>query len=227
MGVPAQGRIQMSHLARLIQAVSLAGLLIAAAACGGSASPSPSTAAGAPSAQASTTASAEPSAPPASELIPSIDIPSFTLPSSDKELEGLLPDQLCGKTAKKTSASGFTAVQNDPQSQAILRTLGRSMDDVSVAIAFADPATGGDCKVAAGIYRIKGTNPDQLLQAFRTMAQEENEAFTQKSVGGKNVYVSAAPQTGITTYAYFGGDAFLFVSAPDEATAAPVLQEMP
>ena len=214
---------------RLISAALLGATLIVVAACGSGASPSPSTALLAsvpPSGSASSGAASQPASAPAS-VEASLAVPSFTLPSSDKELEALLPDQLCGKAVKKTSASGFTAVQTDPQSQALLRSLGKTMDDVSVAIAFPDPATGSGCRVAAGIYRIKGTNPDQLAQAFQSVAQQQNEAFTQKSVGGKNVFVSAAPQGATTTYAYFSGDAFLFVSAPDDATAAPALQEMP
>jgi hypothetical protein len=221
----------MSRPALLTQVALLAGVLIVVAACGGGASPSPSNAAVAPStavaSAAPSTASVEPSSPAASEAAPSVAIPSFTLPSSDKEIEALLPDKLCGKAVLKTSVSGAQAVGTDEDTQALIRDLGKSPADVSLAIAFPDPTSNTSCKVAAGIFRVKGANADQLATAFKGVAQKQGEQFDQRSLAGKNLYVSVDKDKSTTTYAYFNGDAFLFVTAPNDAAAGPVLQDMP
>jgi hypothetical protein len=204
--------------------VTLASTL--AVACGGGASPSPSstTAAAAPSAAASAPASAAASEAAASEGAPSIGLPSFQLPSSDKELEALLPDQLCGATAQKLSMSGPAfATSADEQFKATLDKLGKSVNDVSFAMAV---PTGGTCAAAAGIFKIKGADPGRLQQVYGEVAQQEGTKYEQRSVGGKNVYVSTEA-SGSSTYAYFAGDAIVFAFAKDDATAAPLLQELP
>jgi hypothetical protein len=208
---------------RPVQVALLALVLALAVACGGSASPSPSTAV-APTTAASVPGSTAPSTSPstAASVGPSLLIPSFTLPSSDKELEALLPATLCGTTTQKTSISGAQAVGTSKDTQALLQRLGKSPNDVSLAIAFA-----AGCDVSAGIFRIKGTDSTQLADAFKSTATAQGETFEQRTVGGKNVLVSASASGGTSTYAYFGGDAFLFVAAKDDAAAGPVLQQMP
>jgi hypothetical protein len=210
---------------RLLRAALLVAASILVTACGGGSSPSPSTAAAA-SAQASQAAPST-AATEAASAEASVAIPSFTLPSSDKEVEALLPDKLCGKGVQKASISGAQAVGTDEDTQGILRSLGKSPSDVSLAIAFADPATNAGCKVAAAIFRVKGANSDQLANAFKEVAQKQGEQFSERAVGGKNVYVSVNKSGDTTTYAYFNGDALLFVTAPDDATAGPALQDMP
>jgi hypothetical protein len=198
--------------------VTLASTLVVA--CGGGASPSPSsaTAAAAPSAAASASEAA------ASEGAPSIGLPSFQLPSSDKELEALLPDNLCGATAQKLSMSGPAfATSADEQFKATLDKLGKSVNDVSFAMAV---PTSGTCGAAAGIFKIRGADPGRLQQVYGEVAQQEGTKYEQRSVGGKNVYVSTEA-SGSSTYAYFAGDAIVFAFAKDDATAAPLLQELP
>jgi hypothetical protein len=210
-------------LATVLAACSSSSATTAPASGGTSAAPST-----APASTAPTTApSAAESAAPSSAA--SIAIPSFALPNDDKGLEALLPDQLCGKAAMKLSLSGarFSTVQ-DPVFDATLSELGRTAADVSFAIAQPDPATSDSCKVSAAVLRIKGADPTRFRELFIAAAKtEENTTYTTGNVGGKDVYIGTTPGKDTQTYAYFKGDALFFVTAPDDATAAPALQAMP
>ena len=63
---------------------------------------------------------------------------------------------------------------------------------------------------------------------FIAAAQKQNDTtYTQGNVGGKDVYIGTSKSDGTKTYAYFKGDALFIVEAPDEASAGPLLQEMP
>ena len=83
-------------------------------------------------------ASAAPSEAPPSAA-PSdtpVAIPSFAFPSADKELEALLPDTLCGDKAQKLSMGGAVFDNAaDPSFVAVLRKVGKTTADVSLAIA--------------------------------------------------------------------------------------------
>ncbi len=129
--------------------LTLAVAAIVVAACGAwtTASLAPSTGASvaSPAAQVSAEPSTAASEGPSSEA--TFAIPSFTFPSSDKALEALIPDKICGQTAIKLSFSGATfAASGDAELKAMLDALGKSPSDVSMAIGAA-PAAG---KCAAG-----------------------------------------------------------------------------
>lgn len=199
-------------------------LVMVVTACGSSsASTAPSSAAStSPSAaepSSPTPSSAEPSSEPSASA-PSSAIPSFVLPSGAKDLEALLPDQLCGVKATKLSMSGDQFASNaDAQFKATLSALGKQPSDVAFAIAIGP----GGC--TAGIFRIKGVDQNLLQQAFIAQAQKTGEKYTQTSLGGKTVYVS--DKAGTKSYAYFKGDAVIFAAAKDEPSVAGILQQLP
>ncbi len=215
-----------------------AGMVLATmllAACSGSSSSSAPSAAGQASAPETTapSASTAPASAPASEA-PSVEaslaIPSFVLPSDDKGLEALLPSTLCGKTATKLSFSGarFAAV-SDPTFTSTLAQLGKSPKDVAFAVSSPGVASIDSCKETAVVFQIKGADPGRFRDVFIAAAQKQNDTtYTQGNVGGKDVYIGVqASDPTKKTYAYFNGDALFIVEAPDDASAGPLLQEMP
>jgi hypothetical protein len=218
---------------RLLTAVLLAASAMAAVACssssGGSASPSGDTgasiapASSSPASEAPPSAAAESEAPAsAAPSDTSLAIPSFAFPSTDKELEALLPDTLCGNKVQKLSMGGAVFDNAaDPAFVAVLRKLGKTTSDVSFAIA-ATPSSG-DC--SAGIFRIKGADGGALKDAFLAEAVTEGSTFKEVSLGGKNVYVD--PTSTSFGYAYFKGDAIIFANAGNDKDAADILAALP
>ncbi len=203
-------------------------------ACSGSATPAPSTQATVSQPPPSTAASqapstgpsieapsTEPSAQPSAEASSEQPIPSLNLPSNAKDLEAVLPDKLCGSAAIKTSQTGdnFVNQATNKDFVAVLQAIGKTPSDVAYAIA----VSTSDC--VAGIFRIKGVDTSLLESTFLSEEQKSGNTYTQKTVGGKSVYVS--DDTGSKTYGYFKGDAFIFTSAATEADAAAILQQLP
>lgn len=205
---------------------------LALAACGGSAGATAgaaaSTAAGASAAP--TTAASEaapsvaaPSEAAASEAPASVPIPSFAFPSTDKALEALLPDTMCGQKVQKLSMGGDKfAAGADPEFVAVLKSLGKTPADVTFAIA-APLTAAGDC--TAGIFRIKGADGDALKAAFLAESAKQGTKYDVKSIGGKDVYVD--PTSDSLQYAYFKGDAVVFAGAPSESEAAKIIAVLP
>ena len=210
---------------RIVGVLATGALVASLWACGSSTASSPSAAAGNQPSQAPASA-AEPSVAAPSQAEPSqaeasIAVPSFVLPSGAKDLEALLPDQLCGAKAVKLSMTGDQfASSADPQFKATLSALGKSVSDVAFAIA-GDPTYS----CTAGIFRVKGVDQNLLQQALLAQEQKTGTTYTQGSVGGKNVYISDAASA--KQYVYFNGDAAIFVSAKTEAEAAGILQKLP
>ena len=184
--------------------------------CGAAATPIPSAGAASQAAPSAAASPAEASAAPSTEAsaaLPSVAVPS--LPSEAKDLEALLPDTLCGAAATKTSLSGASFAAT-----AQLAALGKSPSDVAFAIAFSTSGCG------AGIFRIAGVDQATLQQTFLAEQQKSGTTFTQGSVGGKTVFISDQGSSG-KQYLYFAGDAVIFASAKDDASAATILQALP
>ncbi len=209
------------------------GALLVVAACGGAASsPSASTAAApsvaAPSTEASVAASettpseAAPSEATSSGAAPSIALPSFSLPSEAKDLEALLPDQLCGAKATKASVSGASlASTGASEFVAGLSQLGKTPSDVTFAFAFSTSGCG------AGIFRVAGVDQGQLQSVMLAAVQKGGETATQATVGGKSVFVTSSSNGGDKQYVYFHGDAVIFATASDETQAGTIIQALP
>src|SRR3954468_16494847 len=225
-------------MTRRISLVALATSVLAliVTACGAAATPIPSAASSAAASQvavssaaASVAASeAQPSTAAssgseASGGAPSFALPSIQLPSDAKDLEALLPSTLCGSTATKASVSGANLGQTvDPTFLTTLQALGKSVNDVAFAFAFAQTSGCG-----AGIFRIQGVDQNALQSTMVAQQQKSGETFTQGNVGGKSVFVSDASSGSGKQYVYFHGDAVIFAQAPDDAKAATILQALP
>ena len=186
----------------------------------GAAASTPAQASAAPTAAPS---EAAPSEAAASEAAPSGAIPSFAFPSTDKELEALLPAELCGAKVQKLSMGGEVfANAADPTFTAVLTKLGKSASDVSFAVA-APLQEGAKC--SAGIFRIKGADSGALKAAFLEAAAKDGNTFVVKSIGGKEVYVD--PTSTDFGWAYFKDDAVIFASADSDANAEAILAVLP
>ncbi len=200
--------------------------VIVVTACSGTAGPTASTAGQNASLAASTdAASVAPSVAVASETplaIPSgLVIPSFELPSSDKELEALLPQTLCGVDVLKFSMKGETFIASaDPQLVSLLGWLDKTPADVRLAVA--GSVTGG---CTAGIFRINGADTASFKQAFIDRSVAEGTVYQQATIGGKDVLVG--PDASEFQYAYFKGDALFFVTGGTDAQAAETLDALP
>ena len=207
-----------------IRALVVGAFLVTMWGCGSSAGSSQPAAAVQPSQAAASEpppSAAPPAAPEASTTEPSFAIPSFVLPSGAKDLEAILPNELCGSTAVKFSMSADQFMTGaDEEFVSTLEALGKQPSDVTFAAA---SSTDGGC--SAGIFRIKGVDEGKLRDTFLAEEQKTGTTYTQASVGGKSVYVSASGDG--NQYAYIKGDAVIFVVAKDEASAATILQALP
>lgn len=208
------------------------------AGCSSAATPAPSAGA---STAASAAASAAPSPSPAGSSSaapsggaassrPSIAIPS--LPSDDKELEALLPDELCGKPVIKLSLNGESFMDGaESFFTATLKQLGKSASDLAVATAAAAPGTPPICFTVAGVWRVKGADPGKMRDVFlaeAAKAAKGGDAFEQRTVGGKSVYVGQpAVLDDQQMYGYFVGDALFYVFSDSEDNAAKAIEELP
>ena len=177
--------------------------------------------AAAPSSEASSAAVSETPSEAASTE-PSFAIPSFTLPSSDKALEALIPDQICGTEPLKGSLTGeqvFAGSTKDAAVVAALQSMGKTKADVSAAFGI---TTSTDCGVA--IIRVNGASESDLKRVFLASAASSGTTYTEDSVGGKAV-LSDDP-TGFS-YTYFKGDGIFTVKADTKQHAADILSAFP
>jgi hypothetical protein len=177
------------------------------------------------SAGSSTTAASQ---APASQLLPSIEIPSglasalpsVALPSPDAALEAKLPDQMCGSATVKSSAAAGSFIQNNAEIQAFLTSIGKTTADVSIAV-----GAGGTTGCSVSIIEIKGANATQTHDQFVAAATANGAAPQQKTIGGKTVLVDTA--TTSLGYVYFKDDLMVFFSAPDDAKAGELAATLP
>jgi len=119
----------------------------------------------------------------------SFALPSFVLPSSDKALEALIPDQFCGTKPLKGSLTGdqvFAGSTKDAAVVAALQSMGKTKADVSAAFGI---TTSTDCGVA--IIRVNGANESDLKRVFLAGAASSGTTYTEDSVGGKAVRAHA------------------------------------
>ena len=213
----------MRHPSITLGLITIAAIVVTA--CSATAAPSASTAAlqsasAAPSASFAPP-SGSPSALPSAGASASIALPSFVLPSTDKALEALIPDEMCGQKVQKLSMSGSAFEQADPEFVQLLAALGKTPADVSMAAGGIQ--SGSKC--SAGIFEVKGADPAQFKQDFLDAAAKNGDHYTEKSLGGKTVL--ADPTSKNVQYGYFKGDALIFVLADSDADAATVTAALP
>jgi len=213
----------MRHPSITLGLITIAAIVVTA--CSATAAPSASTAvlqsaSAAPSASFAPP-SGSPSALPSAGASASIALPSFVLPSTDKALEALIPDEMCGQKVQKLSMSGSAFEQADPEFVQLLAALGKTPADVSMAAGGIQ--SGSKC--SAGIFEVKGADPAQFKQDFLDAAAKNGDHYTEKSLGGKTVL--ADPTSKNVQYGYFKGDALIFVLADSDADAATVIAALP
>ena len=213
----------MRHPSITLGLITIAAIVVTA--CSATAGPSASTAvlqsaSAAPSASFAPP-SGSPSALPSAGASASIALPSFVLPSTDKALEALIPDEMCGQKVQKLSMSGSAFEQADPEFVQLLAALGKTPADVSMAAGGIQ--SGSKC--SAGIFEVKGADPAQFKQDFLDAAAKNGDHYTEKSLGGKTVL--ADPTSKNVQYGYFKGDALIFVLADSDADAATVIAALP
>lgn len=210
----------------VLAAISLIALLAACNTASSSGSAAPEATAPSPLASTAPSQAAESTAPSgASSAAPSFAFPSFQLPSNAKDLEALLPDQLCGAAVQKLSMAGpdFEGMV-DQEFAKTLAGLGKTASDVSMAIAAPLAAESG---CGAGVFRISGADTNRLQEAFVQSAEAEGSTATSTTLGDKGVVILATAGEATKQYVYFAGDAIFFAVAPDDATAETILSQMP
>ncbi len=175
----------------------------------------------APSAEPTTSA-----APSAATSVPTLaPIPSFALPSftSDKELEARLPGSFMGVALKKLSIKGDAATNpsstNGRHLLAVLQALGKSPNDLSIALA-EDPL--GKLGVTFFAERIVGADAAVWApQLYQVALQDAGATVTDVNLGGRDVKKVVEPKDNTVSYAWPSGD-ILFVVGTKPGTTASV-----
>jgi len=167
-------------------------VLIAAAACSGISLPGQSSGTGASGAGGS---------------IPAISI------GSAKDLEALLPDQLCGQPAEKASGSGTANLPGPSGSVDPFGGLVGALGGTgSVGAAVVQPKDGSTCKVSAGAFQITGIGQGMLNTLLSVMAAGSGGEAKGANVGGKAVVKVTDQEAPL--YVYAKGDIVFVVEAP-------------
>ena len=198
------------HHQTFLRRAALAGAAVLLAACGSSA------ATATPRAPATL---ASPSPAPAATFPLGSIAPgfSFTLPSEDKALEDLLPDDIGGAAITKSSMAGSSLV-GAPGSDLskVLGQLGKTESDISAAFGI-----GGG--VSVGAYRLKGVDATTLLAAFAQMlSADEAPTISDANIGGKSVRQVVTATA--TIYVYTNDDVLFTVNKDPTGTDAAVAE---
>ena len=108
-----------------------------------------------------------------------------------------------------------------PEIQAALGAVGKTIDDVSFAIA-------GASDVQIGAYRVAGVDANQLLTYLQQAMSSGGSAMdiTDGNKGGKAVKVGT-DSSGSATYFYAHGDILFFVTGDDDAKVTEALSKLP
>lgn len=203
---------------RVAAATICLGLL--AAACGGGASST-----------STSTASPSPTAQPSAAGSSGLAVPS--LPSSAKDLEALIPDEIGGISLTKFSMQGNEFVNSGSsteETQKFLEGLGVSTDKVAVAAGYGVATDSGDA-LAVFVFRAEGAGTERLLTLFKEATDADRQApldWKTATVGGKQVERAIDPeQDNQVVYLYASGDVLFFLASTKEENAADALEALP
>ena len=215
----------------IIDRKAMAGALAAAlllAACGGSASPSPSAGGSAPAEATATPAvTAEPTAEGVATPEPDSSFEASFAPGAASDLEALLPTDVNGVAFTRTSFDGQSIPGGvpigDTELEKLLSDTGKSLSDVRVALASTtDTAAAGSLVMA---IQIRGIDPGKLQEwALGTFGDTDASKTT---IAGKVVYGAAA--AGYGAYLYPKGDVIFYVVTigADANLAEAVIAKLP
>jgi hypothetical protein len=206
---------------RRVLGSALAALLLVSA-CGGSASSAPTNG---PEATAQATEQPSETQTPAETQAPESPDISFN-PGEASDLEALLPSEVNGVTFEKGSFDGSTfpggipVGDGDDEFVQFLSDNGKSLSDVSIAVATPTSTDAGGSMVMA--IRVDGMPSDKMM-AWVTQDASDMEKTT---VGGKEVYGAGA--AGFGAYFYVKGDTVFYVlSMGGENLAEGIFQQLP
>ncbi len=222
----------------LVAGLSIGAAALLVAGCGRSAeSPAASASAWAaavdstpPVAAGPATASAAPSgsAVPTDSPEPSID--RHAIPA----LEALLPAAVNGIDLERLSITGPDFYKtgtdvNRSQLDELLKNLGKTVDDLSVADA-GDPT--GKAVFEVGIFKVAGAETAQLLSewvAFDQAAKPGRIKVSNVTIDGRSLtkIVDSSMDVGGTAYAFAVDDAIFLVRADDPALLSAALASLP
>jgi len=144
----------------------------------------------------------------------------------DKELEAALPDSFMGVTLHKLSLKGSSALggstASGKQLTALLQSLGKTPNDISVAVAVDSTDKLGVTFVAERIIGV-----DASVWAPQLFQIEEQQAkgttVTQTNLGGRDVSRVVEPNVDFIAYAWASGDILFVVSTKSDALAGPAI----
>jgi hypothetical protein len=149
-------------------------------------------------------------------------VPTPGVPSSDRELEAVLPDTFEGEALQKFSFSGTDAVRGDSTTLAIIAAAGRSVGDFSIA-----GAVGQTSGAAFMAMRLKGADASMIQRLFEQSAHQSGDEVEQVSLGGQRVYRVSGPTRIGAIYFVIEGDTAVAVTATDDASAVIGLASLP
>lgn len=231
------------HHRRLVPIAAIA-LVVLVGACSSAATPSPTVAPTPAPTPAPTAAPPSPSAAAeASATAPASAEGSAALPSGlgsfgalmhgDPALESALPNQVGSTALQKLSFKGDSsflgAAGQSTQMQSLqsaLAGLGKSMNDVGIAIAVPVDTSAGD-SISIGVYQIAGIDATAFWGAMQTAFAKgaANAQISDANVGGKSV--KKVVTTDSTAYIYPRGDMLFFVSGKDDSLVSQALSQLP
>ena len=149
--------------------------------------------------------------------------PAFTMPSVDKELEGLLPDEIAGETVSKSSVGGAAMVAGPGGEYLVplLTALGKEPADLTAGV-------GSTSKAFFLAFRIKGLEASEFFDAFIDAAMDEPGAqLSDVTIAGKQA--KKFTDSAGTRYLYFTGDTIITVSpiVASDAIINEIFQKLP
>jgi hypothetical protein len=195
-------------------------MLLLVAACGGSATSTPSNGPGASDPGIATPEPADTTEPAAT------DGGSIGGPGTAADLEALLPDEVNGVQLEKSSFDGSTFPggipigEGDDEFIQFLQDNGKSLDDLRVAIAAPVGSEGGGTFIMA--IQVKGLPADKV----KDFALAGSEDLAPATVGGKQVYGSG--MAGFGAWVYPKDDVVYYVLVMGgEDLAEGIFQQLP
>jgi ABC-type glycerol-3-phosphate transport system substrate-binding protein len=154
-----------------------------------------------------------------------------SLPSSAKDLEAFIPDEIGGITLQKFSMQGDEFVSSGSateDTQQFLEGLGVDTDDVAVAAGFGSSTDTGALVVF--VFRAEGAGTDRLLTVFKEALDSDRDEPLQweaAEVGGKQVERATDAEQEGQVYLYAKGDILFYLAATREEDAAEALETLP
>lgn len=143
------------------------------------------------------------------------------------DIEALLPQTLGGVSLTVESQAGTELSTNSAAFDSFLKTLDKTRGDFDLASAYAP----GGLKGAAGIWRVNGADPAQLIAAFKVALQASSNVpltIVEETIAGHPVTRIGAPGELAQgpLYAFAKSNMILFVQTPDKALAEEAIGKL-